>query len=1018
MKMSFLKKKTQFLMCLLALIFISVSVSAQKMSVSGVVTDPEGEPIIGATVLEKGTSNGTITDFDGNFQIQTSKGAVLVIRYVGYKFQEIPVGTQTTIKVVLREDSELLDDVVVVGYGVVKKNDATGSVTAIKPDEMNKGLNTTPTDMLSGKVAGVSVISDGGAPGSGAKIRIRGGSSLSASNDPLIVIDGLAMDNNGIQGVSNPLSMVNPNDIETFTVLKDASATAIYGSRASNGVIIITTKKGKAGSAPKISYDGNVSISNNKKTLNVGTGDFMRAYAASLYAGKDNVLSKLGTANTDWQDEIYRVALSTDHNLNITGGLKNMPYRVSLGVTSQDGILKTSSMQRGTFSANVSPTFMDKHIKLNANVKAMYIHNRFANTGAIGSAVVSDPTQSVKSSDDAFKNFGGYWQVLNNSNFKDPNWQYGRNALAPANPVAMLEQQKNEANSYSLVGNLEADYKVHGFEDLHIHTNLGADYSSGKQTDVTGPNSGTSTYYGYDGTDDKFKYNLALSTYAQYMKEISELQHFDLMAGYEWQHFYQESTWDKFGMYPSTNEDADKAGTKYNESTGTWKTESYLVSFFGRANYSLLNRYMLTATVRADGTSRFAEDSRWGTFPSIAMGWKIKEESFLKDVYWLSDLKLRLGYGITGQQDIGVGDFPYIPSYYDSKEHANYPVEENGKIVYYPTSRPDAYNPKLKWEETTTYNGGLDFGFLNGRFSGSVDYYYRETNDLINVVDVPAGTNFKNRVISNVGSLTNTGIEVALNTKPIVTKNFTWDLGVNLTHNVNEITKLTTGSGDDYYITTGGISPGTGSNIQAHAVGHPASSFYVYETAINDKGETVPVDRDGNGTINSKDKKFFHSPNADYLVGLTSKMIYKNWDFSFSLRGSVGNYVYNDVLASRSNVGKSGIYSAKTGGFTNVYVPAFDMFYGKVAANADGKMNTDWFYYEDYVQDASFLRVDNITLGYSFKANKLSGRIFATVQNPFVLSPYEGLDPEVFGGIDNNIYPRPMISLVGVSLQF
>lgn len=1018
MKMSLLKRRIGFLFSFLSLLLMSVQAQAQQITISGVISDPSGEAIIGATILEEGSANGTITDFNGKFTLSTSVGSKIKVSYISYVTQTFTVTAQKTYTIILKEDSEVLDEVVVVGYGVVKKNDATGSVTAMKPDAINKGLNTNPQDMLKGKIAGVNVTTSGGAPGSGATIRIRGGSSLSASNDPLIVIDGLAMDNNGIQGVSNPLSMINPNDIETYTVLKDASATAIYGSRASNGVIIITTKRGKKGSKPRVSYEGNVSVSNNKSTLDVGTGDFMRAYANYYYAGKSQ-LSKLGTANTDWQDEIYRVAVSTDHNINVTGGTKNMPYRVSAGFTDQNGILKTSAMQRATLAANVNPSFLDDHLKFNVNLKTMYIHTNYADEDAIGAAVFMDPTQSVRMDGNSdYDVFGGYYQTIQNANFGDDSWTTTKNSLATGNPVAMLEQKDDRANAYSIVGNVQGDYTVQGFEDLHIHANFGYDYSTGKQNTDVSPYSGTNNYYGYYGMTDKYKYNAAFNTYAQYSKELSGDQHFDVMAGYEWQHFFQHSKWDNYGLYPSTN--TEHAGEYYNRIQQYWESESYLVSFFSRLNYSLLNRYLFTATVRQDGTSRFSEDNRWGTFPSFALGWKIKEESFLQDVTWLTQLKLRLGYGITGQQNINQGDYPYIPTYQWNNDHAYYPdgeTSDDGSVNYGSTLRPNAYNSDLKWEQTTTYNAGLDYGVFHNRITGSVDYYYRETDDLINVVDIPAGTNFKNRVVSNVGSLTNKGIEFAINTKPIVGK-FTWDLGFNVTHNSNEITKLTMGEDEDYYIATGGISYGTGSNIQAHAVGHAASSFYVYETGYDENGVFGAIDRDGDGSITAGDKVFYHSPDADLTYGLTSKMTYKDWDFSFSMHGSIGNYVYNDVLANHANVGKSGIYSAKNGGFNNVLYDAFDPYFSQVSAAASGKMNSEWYMYDYYVQDASFLRIDNITVGYTFKGKDYSARVYGTVQNPFVFTAYDGLDPEVYGGIDNNIYPRPMISLIGLSLQF
>ena len=1002
-------------------LFLSVGAFAQQITVNGIVKDTTGEPVIGANVLVKGTTNGTITDFDGNFQLMANKGDIIVISFIGFTSQELPA-TAELMNVVLKDDSEMLSEVVVIGYGVAKKNDLTGSVTAIKPDKMNKGLVTNAQDMMAGKIAGVSVISDGGTPGGSATIRIRGGSSLSAENDPLIVIDGLAMDNNGVKGLANPLSMVNPNDIESFTVLKDASATAIYGSRASNGVIIITTKKGTANSKPNISYDGNVSLSNVKKTLDVMNGDEYRAFIEEIWGGKDNdAYRRLGSANTDWQDEIYRMAVSTDHNLTISGGLKNMPYRLSIGYTNQNGIIKTSNFERYTASLNLAPSFFDDHLKVNANLKAMYAKNQYADGGVIGTAASYDPTQPIYSDNPIHqKYFGGYSQWYIKTPVKDGvnslgdngSWEYYKNSQAAYNPIATLNQKDDQAKSKSLIGNLEFDYKVHGLEDLRLHLSAGMDLSTGKQETIWSPFSGQNNYYGNIGFDETDKYNLSLNMYAQYYKDFNEKHHFDIMGGYEWQHFHREGNSYYAGYYPTTTILVDDngnslAGKPYSPSTNKWATENFLVSFFGRANYTFLDRYMFTATVRYDGSSRFNKDNRWALFPSFAFGWKIKEEAFLKDVEWLSDMKLRLGYGITGQQNIG-SDYPTLASFVQNKDYAYYPIIGNG-ITY----RPSAYNTDLKWEETTTYNAGLDLGFLNGRFTASFDYYFRKTDDLINSIYVAAGTNFKNKVLSNIGSLENSGIEFSATARVIEDRDWRWELGYNVTYNKNEITKLTSGDGKGYYVPTGGISSGTGNTIQAHAVGHPASSFYVYQQVYDENGKPLEnefVDRDGNGIINDKDRYFYKKPTADVLMGLTSKLIYKNWDFNFSLRASFNNYVYNDIEAGNSNCKSTVVYSFEALNNRPKMV---------LANNFQGVGN---FYMSDYyVQNASFLKCDNITLGYSFDkifGKEISGRIYGTVQNVFTITDYKGLDPEINGGIDNSIYPRPLTSIIGLSLNF
>ena len=991
-------------------LFLSIGAFAQQIAVKGHVKDTTGEPVIGANVLVKGTTNGTITDFDGNFMLNVPKDAILSVSFVGYKSAEVKAAS--TVMVTLEDDSQVLDAVVVIGYGSVKKNDMTGSVTAIKPDKLNKGLITNAQDMMTGKIAGVSVISKGGAPGEGATIRIRGGSSLTAENDPLIVIDGLAMDNKGVKGLANPLSMVNPNDIESFTVLKDASATAIYGSRASNGVIIITTKKGQAGARPTISYDGNVSVSTVKSTVDVMDGDQFRSFIKDIWGEDSEAYSKLGNANTDWQKEIFRPAVSTDHNLTISGGLKNMPYRVSFGYTNQNGIVKTSKFERYTASVSLAPSFFEDHLKINANLKGMIAKNRYADGGAVGSAVSFDPTQSVRSDDPYHQYyFDGYFQWNTDaSSLNDDTWKRTFNGNAPGNPVALLEEKDDRAISKSLIGNLELDYKFHFLPDLHAHVNGGMDLSTGKQYTDVSPYSSTNNYYGSYGWEQKDKYNLSLNAYLQYSKDFTDKHRFDVMAGYEWQHFHDTSDQEYWGLYPLSNNVVENRGQRYNNTSSGSATESYLVSFFGRVNYTLLDRYLFTATVRQDGSSRFHKNNRWGLFPSFALGWKLKEEAFLKDVDVLSDLKLRLGYGITGQQNINSGDYPYLAVYETNKDGAYYPILGEGT-----TYRPNAYNPDLKWEKTTTYNVGLDFGFLNNRINGAVDYYYRKTTDLLNSVFVSAGTNFKNKVLSNVGSLENSGIEFSINSKPVVTTDWTWDLGFNITYNKNEITKLTTGDSENYYVAAGdNIGGGRDMKAMAHAVGHPASSFYVYQQVYDENGKPIEnefVDRNGDGTINGDDRYFYKKPTADVLMGLTSRLSYKSWDFSFSLRASLNNYVYNSVEAGGSDCNPTSVYSF--GALNNR--PLMGVA-NNIQSKNDNTLLSDYF-----VQNASFMKCDNITLGYSFKklfGAPIGGRVYAAVQNVFTITKYKGLDPEVEKGLDNNIYPRPLTTLIGLSLNF
>ena len=998
---------------ILLLGLIGTSVSAQPgYQVKGVVVDAMG-PVIGATVMEKGTSNGTATGLDGDYVLTVSSpDAVVEISCIGYATQTF-AAREVPKTVTLAEDTEFLDDVVVIGYGTVKKDDLTGSVTALKPDTKNKGLVVNPQDMLAGKVAGVSITNDGGAPGGSSNIRIRGGSSLNASNNPLIVIDGLAIDNNGVKGLSNALSLVNPADIESFNVLKDASATAIYGSRGSNGVIIITTKKGRENQAMKVSYAGSMSVSTRKNGVEVMNGDEYRSLVNSLFEPGDAAVLAMGTANTDWQKEIYRTALGTDHNITLTGAVENLPYRISFGYTGDQGILKTSDFKRLTGSVNLNPTLLDKHLTLNASGKAMLALTSYANTRAIGDAVRMDPTQSIydNTSVDA-KNFANYFQWRANSEYKDSSWPSTWERNAPANPVSILDPSlySDTARSNALIGSLEADYKIHGFEDLHLHMNLGVDFSTGKQTTWASSAYPTNIYYGYEGWDQINKLNSSLTTYAQYLKDFAGGSHFDIMAGYEWQHFWREQFSENWGIYPSTAT-SGTPGDKYNAYEHTYRTENYLVSFLGRANYSFRNRYLLTATVRYDGSSRFAQ--HWALFPSFAFAWKIKEESFLKNVDAVSELKLRLGYGQTGQQE-GIGDYYYFPLY--KKNDGNrtyYPVAGDGTLY-----RPEVYNNDLKWETTTTYNAGLDFGFANDRLTGSIDAYYRLTTDLINTANVAAGSTFRNQQLVNIGSLVNRGIEVALDYKVLQTKDWFWTVSGNFTYNQNEITELI-GGDSDYYVPTGGISAGTGGTIQAHAVGHPASSFLVYQQVYDKNGhplEGVVVDRNGDGIISEKDMYYFHSPHAPYMAGFSTRLEYKNWDFGFNLRANIGNYVYNDLFAGQANVSYNALWAQSTylGNRPKASLVNNWQTYDIEATHSDM-----------YVKNASFLKCDNITLGYSFSGlfkgaayEGINGRLYATANNVFCVTKYNGLDPEVFGGIDNNIYPRPLTVIFGVNLNF
>ena len=1000
------------MLSLLLGLFLSVSAFAQ-IDVKGHVKDATGEPIIGATVRVDGTQTATVTDFDGIFVLKANQGADITITYIGYQPQTVKAAP--TVEVILQDDAAVLNEVVVIGYGAVRKSDLTGSVTAMKPDTKNKGLVVNAQEMMQGKIAGVNVTSDGGSPGGSSTIRIRGGSSLNASNNPLIVIDGVPMDNNGVKGLSNPLSMVNPQDIESFNVLKDASATAIYGSRGSNGVIIITTKKGRKGSAPQVSYNGSVTMSMKKKLIDVMNGDQYRAFATQLYKGnarEEAAMAALGDANTDWQDEIYRTAWSHDHNVTLAGAIGNLPYRVSLGYTDQQGILKTSDFKRYTAALNLNPSLLNDHLTLNLNAKGMWAKTQYANTGAIGAAMAYDPTKPIydTTSSDA-KNFGGYteWKVPGES-LNDPSWPNTYNRNATANPVALLDLNDDRAISRSFIGNADIDYKIHGFEDLRLHLTLGADISEGKQWTDVATSSPAAIYYGYHGWDKITKRNLTLSTYAQYYKDFAKVHHFDIMGGYEWQHFWRTQKTNNWGGYPSTH--AEKGGQYHDWYLHRYKTENYLVSFFGRLNYILMDRYYLTATLRNDGSSRFKD--HWQLYPSAALAYKMSEEKVFKNIDWLSDLKLRLSYGKTGQQE-GIGDYNYFAIYaLNSGIGSYYDISGDGSMA-----RPDAYDPNLKWETTDTYNIGFDFGAWNQRFTVGVDVYFRKTTDLLNKADVAAGTNFKNTVMTNIGSMENKGVEVTLGLKPIQTDDWYWTIDYNFTYNHNEITELI-GDDPNYFVPTGGIGGGTGVNAQAHAVGHPAYSYYVYQQVYDKAGKPIEgqvVDRNGDGVITEADKYYYKSPMAPVTMGLSSRLEYKSWDLGFTLRASLGNYVFNNLMSGNVNMSAAELYSGGNNFYGNRPVAALD--YNWQTYDLEAKLSDHW------VQNGSFLKCDNITLGYSFDSlfkcgnyKGIGGRIYATASNVFCITKYDGIDPEVFGGIDNNLYPRPISFILGLNLNF
>ena len=1023
----------KFFFLMVGLLF-SVGLNAQTITVSGVVSDPSGEPLIGASILAQGTTVGTSTNIDGEYTINVAPDATLVVSYVGYDTQNVPVDGRTSINVTMQENSVMLNEVVAIGYGTVKKSDATGSVAVIKPDEIEAGLATSVQDMLVGQTPGV-VVTQAGGPEGGGTIRIRGGSSLNASNDPLIVVDGVPLSNAGMGGLGNSLGMISPENIESMTILKDASATAIYGSRASNGVIIITTKKGKSGK-PTVNFAANLYVNTARKTWKVLDANQFRSLLESR--GMDAALAATGDANTDWQDEVLRTTVSSDYSLSVGGTAGWLPYHAEISYTNNNGIIKTSKMDRVTMGFNLSPKFFDNHLSVNANVKGYYIRNNFADAGALSSAISFDPTHPVRSNEPIVSGnsgfqylYNGYYEVHNNGTLDDN---------AALNPMGLLEQRDNHANVYRSNGNLQLDYSLHFLPDLHLNLNLGYDVMKSNLVDNWAANSATAyknhEHYGgaYNFDQYQFRSNTLLNFYLNYKKEVESIySNFDVTAGYDWQRFYNDGHYTGANgnsgyrvspglntpTYLGKNEAGQQTyGVTINESTipllgqnfqndGVspdgdyhWADRYQLLSFFGRLNYTFKDRYLLTVTVRGDATSRFAKDKRWGVFPAVALGWKINQEAWMQGAAgWLSDLKLRLGWGKTGQQEIGE-TINYLALYAFASPSVSYPNGTNG---WYLPVYARGYNPDLTWETTTSWNAGLDFGFFNNRITGSIEYYKRKTTDLLAYVAVPAGSSTTNMLNRNIGSLKNYGVEFNIAAKPIVTNDFTWTLSYNVGWNHNEITELTTGASQ---LKTGGISGGNGNTVQIHAEGHPANSFYLFQQVYDESGaplEGVYVDQNGDGQIDDIDKIINKSPDPKVTMTFGSQFRYKKWDLGFNIRASIGNYVYNNVLSTKA-----------------VYNDLFTYGLNNVVEN-DYYFEQPRYMSDYYLRNASFVRCDNITLGYTWDNllnDKLRLRLFGAVQNPFVITKYKGVDPEVFGGIDNSVYPRATTYSLGLVATF
>lgn len=993
-------------MLFFALLLLSAPIFAQTKSVSGKVVDENNQSLPGATVSVSGSTVAASTDVNGMYKINALKAGTytLSVTFVGYTTAQKTLtvgGADVTVNFNLQPASKSLNEIVVIGYGTVKKKDLTGSVTTVTSKDFQTGSITTPEQLISGKVAGVSITSNSGAPGAGSTIRVRGGASLNASNDPLIVVDGVQLSNDAIAGAPNPLSLINPNDIESFTVLKDASATAIYGSRASNGVIIITTKRGQTGK-PQFDLNTQASVATLPKEASVLSADQFRTFVKAN--GTPALVALLGNASTDWQKEIYHTAISNDNNLSVSGGIKNMPYRVSVGYLDQEGILKTGTLNRASASVNVSPKLFDNHLKIDVNLKGSESKVRFANEGAIGAAVNFDPTKPVTV---ASKRFDGYYQWLDAGNTTT-----GLKSLAPLNPVGLLQERFDRSNVQRSIGNAQLDYKFHFLPDLHANVNFGYDVSKGTGTIMVSDSAAASYKRFKDannvlhgGVNNQYMttvQNTTFEAYLNYAKDIKSINtRVDAVAGYAYYDYTTTNT-----NYPDYTTDKTIV-TKPNFPFD--KPEHRLLSYYGRLNLTIMDKYLLTGTVRRDGSSRFSAANRFAVFPSGAFAWKLKDESFLKDSKLFSDLKLRVGYGITGQQD-GIGNYDYASYYALSNQTAQYQIGN----TFYPLYRPAGYDPTRKWEQSATTNAGIDYGFLNGRISGSIDFYYKNTTDLLNEVNISAGQGFSNKIVTNVGDMVNRGVEFSINGQIIRQKDVTWDVALNATYNNNKITKLTIVN-DPTFVgnKTGGISGGTGNTIQINSVGSPRNSFYVYQQVYDASGKPIDgvfVDQNKDGIINEQDLYKYKSPDPKVFLGMSSNFGYKQWSLGFTMRANLGNYAYNNVFSNtgttRNILNPLGILN---NGSTNVLESG-------LSGNSDKNVLSDY-----YIQNASFLRMDNVNLGYNFgkilhKSASLS--VNGNVQNVFIVTKYKGIDPEVGSGIDNNFYPRPRTFVLGVNLKF
>jgi len=971
-----------------------------QINVTGKVIDSESlEPLPGVNIIVKGSPTiGTTTNMEGNYSLTVpSSQDTLIVSFIGFIRKEIPVNGRTEIDVQLVPDVQALEDVVVIGYGTTEKGDNTGSVNKVSAADFKGGTNTSPQELIQGKIAGVNVTPGDGAPGSGATIRVRGGASLSASNDPLFVVDGLPLSTDGVSGTRNPLNSINPNDIASITVLKDASATAIYGSRASGGVVIITTKKGTEGQPLSVDYTYEASLSTNHNQVDVlGTDEFRDLIQREF--GQTGV-EQLGDANTDWQDVIYSSSVSQEHNISVTGSVDKLglPFRASFGFTDNEGILETSENKRFSTSLNLSPTFFEERLKMDINLKGVRTANNFANRGAIGSAVRFDPTKPVTvDSLEESGRFGGFFAFTDD--------QGNPITIAPGNPKALLEQTSDVSNVWRGFGNVNTELDVPYVDGLTATLNLGFDYSTIGTGEVRIPDNAAFVDDGSEaiGVRTDFDEDRENETLEFFMKYVTEFMggdsKLDVTGGYTWERNYvtSNSRSTNFNIEDTLQVDQDV----------DFKTERFLVSTFGRVNYSFKDKYLVTSTLRRDGTSRFSKDNRWGLFPSVAVAWKAHEESFLRDVEWLSELKFRSSWGKTGQQNLGLGNFPALARFTESEPNAR--VQFGDQFIT--TLRPEGFNSNLQWEVTETYNWGMDFGILDNRVTGTLEGFIKETTDLLNQIPVPAGTNFTNEILSNVGTLDLQGIEFNVTGNIIDNETTFWQTSVNTTWVNNTITELTNVQSEDFIgVEVGGIAGGVGNTIQIHSTGFERNSFFVLEQVVDENGnplEGVFVDQNGDGIINDADRVRFKSPTPDVVLGVSSNFKYKNWDASFSGRANIGNFVFNNV---DSQV------------FTSDLISPLGFVQNATEDILRTNFENPQFLSDTFLENASFFRMDNITVGYTMSdilnTTNTTVRVSATVENAFVITNFSGLDPEVFGGIDNNLFPRPRTFLLGINVN-